>query len=270
MKLTVLIDNVPAGELTPEWGLSAFLEVGDSRILLDTGASRQFLFNAEQLGIDVSSVDFAVLSHAHYDHANGMEAFFEYNSSAVFCLAEGAGENCWSCIDGARKYIGIKEGIISRYSDRIRYFSGVCELVPGVWLVPHSAADLAAVGEENGMYVLNGENWEPDDLSHEQSLVVDTEKGLFVLNSCSHGGFETIVNEVLEAFPGRRVAAYFGGLHLYRKTDEEVREQAERIRATGVKYVFTGHCTGENALRILREELGDCVKPFYCGMKIEL
>lgn len=75
MKIKVLMDNISSGELAGEWGLSILIEYEGRKILLDTGASGAFAENAEKMGIDLAEVDFAVLSHAHYDHSDGMEAF---------------------------------------------------------------------------------------------------------------------------------------------------------------------------------------------------
>ena len=93
MKATVLVDNISHDNIIGEWGLSIFIEYQDKKILLDTGASGLFLRNAEKLGIDMKAVDFGVLSHAHYDHANGMEDFFYQNLKAKFYLREGSKEN---------------------------------------------------------------------------------------------------------------------------------------------------------------------------------
>ena len=79
LEMTVLIDNVATEPLVGEWGLSILITADDRSILLDTGASHLFAQNAERLGIDLNSVDTGVLSHAHYDHANGFPAFFEHN-----------------------------------------------------------------------------------------------------------------------------------------------------------------------------------------------
>ena len=76
MIATVLTDNIADGELQGEWGLSIYIEYQNRNILLDTGASDLFLKNAEKLGRKIEDVDYAVLSHAHYDHADGMDAFF--------------------------------------------------------------------------------------------------------------------------------------------------------------------------------------------------
>lgn len=76
MKVTVLVDNLRNGPLKGEWGLSFLIEYEKWKILLDTGASGLFARNARRLGIDLGEVDHAVLSHAHYDHSDGMSAFF--------------------------------------------------------------------------------------------------------------------------------------------------------------------------------------------------
>ncbi len=45
---------------------------------------------------------------------------------------------------------------------------------------------------------------------------------------------------------------------------------AGRIRETGIQRLYTGHCTGQKAFDILREELGDAVVQLYTGMEIVL
>ena len=70
MRVTTLIDNRPAPQLTAEWGLAFWIEYQDKHILLDTGGGENFARNAAALGIYLSRADFAVLSHAHWDHAD--------------------------------------------------------------------------------------------------------------------------------------------------------------------------------------------------------
>ena len=72
MKATVIVDNMENNGIPGEWGLSVFIEYNGVKLLLDTGASSLFADNAAKLGFSLKDVDFAVLSHAHYDHANGM------------------------------------------------------------------------------------------------------------------------------------------------------------------------------------------------------
>ena len=80
----VLIDNITKNDLISEWGLSFYIEYNDHKILLDTGASGNFVENAKNLGVNQEVIECGVLSHAHYDHADGMPAFFEMNKTAKF------------------------------------------------------------------------------------------------------------------------------------------------------------------------------------------
>lgn len=269
MKATILTDNIENGSLKGEWGLSVYIEYGDKKILLDTGASELFAENAKKLELPLCGVDYAVLSHAHYDHADGMERFFAENDKASFYLQKSCLENCYFKKWIIRKYIGIKKGMLKNTEPRLIYVSGDMELCPGVSLIAHRTQGLSAVGIRENMYRKTPDGFKPDDFSHEQSLVFDTEKGLVVFSSCSHGGAVNIINEIGEAFPDKKVYALIGGLHVFNKPDDEVRALADRIRQTGIEYIFTGHCTGDKQYKILKKELGDCVHQFKAGLVME-
>lgn len=270
MKATVLIDNVTKSELQSEWGLAIHIEYEGTEFLLDAGTTGVFAQNAEKLGIDLSKINYAMLSHAHYDHSDGFDAFFAKNSDAKLYIREGSGENCYhryNRIFYKYKYIGIKEGMLEKYKNRIVYVSDDYQICDGVCLIGHKTPGLSNIGKKNSMYIKTGRKYRPDDYSHEQSLVFETEKGLVIFNSCSHGGIENVVREVQASYPGKKILAYIGGLHLYRMTDEEVLSVAETIKALGIDKVITGHCTGEKAYAILKEQLGDVMEQIYTGLE---
>ena len=269
LTVTVLVENTPVKGLAAEHGLSAhLLYVCDGQatsVLLDFGQSDAFARNARTLGIDLAAVDIAVLSHAHYDHADGMPAFFARNSAALLRLSAACAESCWSTKAGTAEphYIGIGHGLLARFSDRIARVSTsrVTTIAPGVHLVPHTTPDLAQAGERAGMLLRSGDAWVPDDYAHELSLVFELdpspsgEQRVTVFNSCSHAGLPTIAAEVTDAFPEARIAAYVGGLHLVHASDEQIMQIADAIRATGIEHLHTGHCTGSHAFDLLRREL---------------
>lgn len=269
MRATVLVDNIANDNLSGEWGLSLVIEYRGKQILLDAGASNLYLKNAKKLGITISDVEYAVLSHGHYDHANGMESFFKENEKAKFYLRSGTGENCYAKAFVFRKYIGIPKHILSTYGDRIIMADGDCRLMEGVTLNPHKTAGLAEIGKQNKMYIRKNHRWLPDDFSHEQSLVFDTQEGLVIFNSCSHGGADNIINEISVIYPNKKIRALIGGFHIFNKSEDEVRALAERLHETGVEEIYTGHCTGKKAFQILKEELGDRVKQLKVGMVME-
>ena len=64
MKITALLENKTNREdMLTEHGLSLYIETEKHKILFDMGQSDLFAKNAAALGIDLSSVDIAVLSH---------------------------------------------------------------------------------------------------------------------------------------------------------------------------------------------------------------
>lgn len=270
MRVSVLVDNIGNKGLPGEWGLSFYIEYKEQKILLDAGQTSLFAENAKKLGLNLADVDCAVLSHAHYDHADGMPVFFEQNSKAKLYLKESCGENCYDRKEGHMKYIGIKSGLLEKFKDRIIRVSGDLKISDGVWLLSHSAESMKKAGEREHMYLKKGNDWVPDCFAHEQSLVFETESGIVIFNSCSHGGADNIINEVSAAFPGRQICAMIGGFHLYNKSEEYMRGFAEKVRATGVEKIYTGHCTGEEGYRIMRGALGDRVHQLEAGLEIVL
>ncbi len=269
MKATVLVDNIEHNGIKGEWGLSIFIEYGEKKILLDTGASGLFAENAKKLGISVEEADYGVLSHAHYDHSDGMRRFFAINQRAKFYLRDSCGEDCYAKKWIFRRYIGIEKGILGEFGGRIVRVSGDYQLSPGVRLIPHKSPGLSEIGARERMYRKEGLRLRPDDFSHEQSLVFDTPEGLVIFNSCSHGGADNIIREVAACCPGKRVLALIGGFHLFNKSEEFVRKLAKKIQKTGIQAVYTGHCTGERAFGILKEELKDRAVQLKAGLVME-
>jgi len=279
MKVQVLIDNIAgtcgSRKLFGEWGLSVYVEFEGVRYLLDTGASHLFAKNAGVMGVDLSKVDMGVLSHAHFDHSDGMAKFFHVNEAAPFYLRKGAGENCYHThkLIGRftyHEYIGIHKGFLKRFADRIRFAEGDMQVAPNVYLVPHKTPGLSSIGERAHLSVKENGKYRYDSFDHEQSLVFDTPRGLFVMNSCSHGGADNIVKEIEATFPGKKIYALLGGFHLFRYKDEVVRAFAERLRELDVQKIYTGHCTGDRAFEILHEVLGDRAEQMFTGMTVEI
>lgn len=279
MKIQVLIDNIAgtcgSRKLFGEWGLSVYVEFEGVRYLLDTGASHLFAKNAAVMGVNLSKVDVGVLSHAHFDHSDGMAKFFHVNEAAPFYLRKGAGENCYHAhkLIGRfmyHEYIGIHKGFLKRFADRIRFAEGDMQIAPNVYLVPHKIPGLSAIGERAHLSVKENGKYRYDSFDHEQSLVFDMPRGLFVMNSCSHGGADNIVKEIEATFPGKKIYALLGGFHLFRYKDEVVRAFAERLRELDVQKIYTGHCTGDRAFEILREVLGDRAEQMFTGMTVEI
>ena len=116
----------------------------------------------------------------------------------------------------------IPRHIIENYPERITFVSGNYSLCDGAYLIPHTTNGLEKIGKREMMYRRTTDGWRPDDFSHEQSLVLDTDKGLIIINSCSHGGAVNIINEVKKVFPDKHIYGLVGGFHLFNKSNSQV------------------------------------------------
>lgn len=272
MKITVLSDNIAPSDssLKGEWGLSFHIVENGKTYLLDTGASSLFSDNAESLGVNLSEVDIGILSHAHYDHSDGMDKFFSLNKTARFYISSNCNNSCYGKKFIFTKYIGIKKGLTDKHRDRIVRVNGTQKLGEGVHLVCHTCNNLDLIGKKAGLYKKINKKLIPDDFDHEQTLVFETEKGLVIFNSCSHAGPENILREVEEVFCGKSVYAYFGGLHLYKSSEEEIRKMAEVLKKSSLQLIVTGHCTGDKPYKILKEILGSRLEQLYVGKVNEI
>ncbi len=274
MNITVLIDNkLKNGEKRPlksEWGLSILIEFEKKLYLLDSGQSKRFSKNADILGMDLSKVENGILSHAHYDHSNGLKTFFKKNQNALFYLRKGTAENTYHKHKFFYEYIGIHKGWLKKYASRFSYADGDFCVAPNVYLIPHKTAELGEKGRAAHLSIkLNGK-FMSDNFYHEQSLVFKTEKGLVIFNSCSHGGADNIIQEIESTFPNEKIYAILGGFHLFCLPDSEIFSFAERLKTLAVQKIVTGHCTGDHAYDILHQVLGEKVSQMYTGMQMEI
>ncbi len=277
MKVTVLVENTTSSELACEHGLSFLIHYQDKNILLDAGTTEAFYENAKCLNIELGKVDFGVLSHGHYDHSGGLEAFFHQNQEAKVYAQEGVVNPYYSGSGGIHE-IGVPKNVLS-YRDRFVFIKGSLEIEQGIWLIPHHTAGLEKIGEKTKLYREQEGELRPDDFAHEQSLVLETEKGLVIFNSCSHGGMANIIREVKEVCGQQKLYAYIGGLHMKGKangeeictfSEKEIEELCEVIRTEQIAYVYTGHCTGLPGLQHLQARLGDRIKALTTGLQFEV
>ncbi|WP_449463100.1 MBL fold metallo-hydrolase [Tardisphaera miroshnichenkoae] len=73
LRLTVLNDNEPSEGLLNGWGWSLLVESEKWRFLFDSGPEARILSeNSKRLGVDLGRLNFAFLSHDHWDHRGGL------------------------------------------------------------------------------------------------------------------------------------------------------------------------------------------------------
>ena len=264
MKWTVLSDNRSSdSRLSTEHGLSILLTTEQHKILLDTGASDVFARNAEQLGIDLSDVDYVFISHGHSDHAGGLQHLLGQNQQAKIIVSPDAMSGKFFSKRGNLHSITTEWPEID--DDRLILINQTCEVADGLHVIAHIPQIHPMPKGNHNLYVQDGHgDFIHDDFRHEQALYVD---GL-LFTGCAHSGLENI----LAACPWP-VHAVVGGFHLLdgQEAEEELAAMAQRLKENYPETLFfTSHCTGDHVFEVMKGVMGERLQSFRCGTTIEI
>lgn len=259
MKITVLMENSALPGFACEHGLSLLIETGDTRILFDAGQSGAFADNADALGVDLSRVDFAVLSHGHYDHGGGMRTFLARNQTApLYLRADAFGPH----YNGSSKYIGLDETL--RQSERLCFVSGKLSLGETVTLFSGAELPTPFGIRPFGLTVRRNGAFLPETFDHEQYLIMEENGKRICFSGCSHRG----VLNIVRCF---RPDVLLGGFHFSRldPAGEDLR-QAAQVLLEGDTVYYTGHCTGSDQFDALKTIMGHRLHGIHGGMVFEI
>ena len=262
MKITALLENTTErDDMQVEHGLSLYIETETHKILFDMGQSDLFAKNAETLGIDLSAVDIAVLSHGHYDHGGGLQTFLALNDKAPVYMNRFAFEPHFNAAD---KYIGLDTGLETTLveHDRLRISAETTVLAPGLTLFSCNERTRSRDLGNFGLTVLDGNSHVPDDFRHEQYLLIEEKDLKVLISGCSHKGIQNI----MEWFAPDVLV---GGFHFMKlEPGDDLDAAAKDLNNYSTRY-FTGHCTGEEQFAYLKERM-ERLEYLSCGKTIEI
>jgi 7,8-dihydropterin-6-yl-methyl-4-(beta-D-ribofuranosyl)aminobenzene 5'-phosphate synthase len=216
LKLTILIDNTACrSKLKSEWGFATLIEYGGHMLLFDTGASGfNLLGNMRQLGVDFRSIEAVILSHEHNDHINGLEALLER---------------------GVRPTVYAPSTFTNAFKERVRAQTKLIEVVGALEILP-------------GVHITR-----PIGFIAEQALVVKTRDGTVVITGCAHPGVVEIVRQAQEVVKGK-ISLLVGGFHLLHHSKNQLLPIIAELRQLGVQKILPAHCTGDEAIALLRTD----------------
>lgn len=272
----MLSDNQKLDEtLETEHGLCVFLDTGEFKILLDTGASGQFIQNAEQLGIDVREIDYVFISHGHADHIGGLIPFLEINSKAKILLSEKTLNQRFFSIRNGYRNIGI-DSELGKHKERCVFIEKETHLDGDISIFPCDSTSFFKPIANGTLFKDSGNGLELDDFSHELVFCCGTED-LFVYTGCAHKGLLNILDSVKKV-TGILPGVAFGGFHLLDsrpgqpfETKAEIVQIGKSLRDNYPETLFfTGHCTGFLTFEILKNQLNQQIESFYTGFTTQL
>ena len=88
----------------------------------------------------------------------------------------------------------------------------------------------------------------------EQSLIINSEKGLIIITGCAHPGVVNIIKKAKEMFPEEKIYLVLGGFHLIGVDSQELKKIIKDFRIFGVQKVSPCHCSGDKCRELFRQE----------------
>jgi len=208
MELKILYDNEAEKGFRSGWGFSCLV---DGRMLFDTGADvNTLLFNMRAFNVDLKGIRKVVFSHEHGDHIGGFQILSMLGDVEVYVLRSFS--NYFKRRLSSFKNVGLREISSMEKIDENIFTTG-----------------------------------ELGRLIKEQSLIVNTDKGVVVITGCSHPGLDKIFSVASKI---GRIHCVVGGFHGFNKL--EILQEVDLI--------IPCHCTvkKKEILKLYRDKSRKC------------
>ncbi len=256
-QITILYDAFGRDSaLQRDWGYAALVEYGGKRILFDSGNNPEILAqNVRAKHIDLSKLDFVVISHRHGDHMGGLAYLLRVNPNVkIYAPKEGFGGIFGSDLPSSfyrkdpslspeQRYYGGAPPDLMRFGSA--WPGANFQLVDKTVEIASDIHLISVVSDKAGTLDLR-----------EVPLAINTPDGLVLVVGCGHPGIDTIVEAANTINP--RIHLVVGGFHLVVAQDPDIEKIVTTLHDTfKVQYVAPGHCTGEPAFAALKKAFGD-------------
>ena len=253
-RITILYDAFGKNpSLEKDWGFSALVEYDGLRILFDTGNNAEiFQRNVEKLDVDLTRLDFVIISHRHADHTSGLAYVLKRNPSVkIYTPKEPFGPFGASLPSDFYKHVDALPAEMRYFGGTPKAFRSGTPWPEGNFTPVDTITDVGP-----GISAIPTVSSVPGTLElRELTLAIRTAKGLILIDGCSHAGAEKIV-EAASAVDAH-IYEIVGGLHLVKTADDEIQRISAALHDKWkVERIAPGHCTGEPAFAALQKIYG--------------
>lgn len=256
MKVTLLLENNSLFNtyLNAEHGYSAWIEDGEKKILYDCAYSDKFIRNAEELGIDLRTADYVVISHGHYDHCGGLKYLIKYYKDMAMArkpillfshedILLPKFEFNW------KRNVGMDVDL-----DIMRQYFDVQFVSEPMWLTKNlcymGMTEISNKFErefsQTPKKLKNGE-WVEDFVIEDTQFCYRHENGVeaSVISSCAHYGICNIMEYAKKLTGAKRINTYLGGSHMRREeiSDNQLTSTVEYVKKAAIDNFYICHDT---------------------------
>jgi 7,8-dihydropterin-6-yl-methyl-4-(beta-D-ribofuranosyl)aminobenzene 5'-phosphate synthase len=263
MKITILCEN-SVGRLVGwgEHGFSAYIETDQGNYLFDTGSGHSIVSNSLALDKDLRTVKKVFLSHGHQDHSGGLPEVLKLKGKVdvhvhpdVFIdrihVFQEQGEE-------KKRFVGLpfKKSYLEFLGANFLFNREFTEVEEKIFLTGEVPRRTAFEKSAPGLFSEKDGKLGQDIFADDQSLVIDTEKGLVLILGCAHSGLINIINHVVGKTGKDKFHAILGGTHLDFLTPEQLEETIQVLKKMDIERIGASHCTGMRAAFRLYQEFG--------------
>ncbi len=263
-RITILCENL-VGRLmgSGEHGFSAFIETGNGNYLFDTGSGHSIVPNSLTLNKDLKSIKKIFLSHGHYDHTGGLPEVLKFKGKVdvhahphvfldrIAVLKENRKET--------KRFVGIpyKKGYLESLGANFVFNTDFVKIEKGFFLTGEVPRKTPFEKPDPRLFCEIDGKTTHDIFLDDQSLIIDTEKGLILILGCAHSGMINIIHHVVNKMGKGKFHAILGGTHLDFLTPEQLEESIKSLKKMKVEKIGVSHCTGMRAAFRFHQEFRD-------------
>lgn len=272
MELVTLIDNLVYGEgLIGEHGSSFLIKTHGKKILFDTGQTKAFVANASYLAEDLSDVDYVILSHGHFDHCGGLEAFLAINQTATIYLKPKAFGEKLTITNEIQHFIGFKlKNPVGDYPNAFVLLDDDTEISEGIKLITNIHVYSNDLVDTSKFFVKDSMNLIQDPFADELFMLITEGKKNFLFTGCSHKGILNILKTAFEKNNHRNIHYVFGGMHFSGELLRHLDQHLMQFSRFGIEGIYVNHCTGIDGYYRLKIKFPQKVNYAFTGFQVEL
>jgi 7,8-dihydropterin-6-yl-methyl-4-(beta-D-ribofuranosyl)aminobenzene 5'-phosphate synthase len=250
--------------------VTARLGAEEHTVLFDAGPDPYAVErNSRRMGLDFGRIEAVVLSHGHFDHAEGLLAAGDLVRTAGGRLPLPLHVHPGAFV---RRAVRLASGellplqeipareVLTAHGYAIAECDRAEELLDGTFFlsgeIPRRSFER---GMGNQVRATASGGWEPDPLVLDERFMAARvrDKGLVIFTGCSHAGIVNICHHARALFPDVPLYAVIGGLHLVYPNEDLIGATVDELKSLNIARIIPGHCTGWRAVHALVGAFGE-------------